>query len=168
MSISPVWRGGCESKLLRFGVTAITTIIFALTFVFNDSAQPDKQIHGWGWLAFIAVLLIALSAVYTFSKVNVEISDEGFFITYGSFNFPKQKIDWNKVASVQAIMVEPTQWGGWGFRWVPWKRATAAVMRRGPGLRFDFANNRIFVITVDDADKALAAIRSVMDRMPPN
>ncbi|MEN9693238.1 MAG: hypothetical protein RLZZ330_882 [Actinomycetota bacterium] len=153
---------------MRFAALPIASIIFSLTYVLNDTARPEKQLQGLGWLYLSSVLVFAYSAVYTFSKVNVEIRDEGFFITYGSFRFPKQKIDWNKVASVQAIYVEPTQWGGWGFRWVPWKRATAAVMRRGPGLRFDFANNKVFVITVDDANGALEAIRSVMDRMPPN
>jgi hypothetical protein len=167
MSTEPIWRGSIENKLLRYGITPLLAIIFAFAYVLNDSASAEKQIIGWGWFYFGSVMLFAYAAVITFSKLNVEVRDSGFFIRYGYWIYPVQKIDWNNVASVRLLQVEPTEWGGWGFRWVPWKRATAAVMRRGPGLRFDFANGKVFVITIDDADKALAAIRSVLDRMPP-
>lgn len=163
----PIWRGSVDSKLLRFGVTALMAILFAVTVVLNDTARPEKQIVGWGWLYYAVVMFVAFAAVTTFSKLSVEVREDGFFIQYGFLKIPTQKIDWSRVASVRVIQVEPTQWGGWGFRWVPWKKATAAVMRRGPGLRFDFSNGKVFVITVDDADTALAAIRSVLDRMPP-
>lgn len=167
MSNEVLWRGSVENKLLRFGITPVLAIIFATTYVLNDTASPEKKIVGWGWLSFGLVLVTAFAAVATFSKLNVEVRADGLFIRYGYWIYPVQKIDWNTVASVRVIQVEPTQWGGWGYRWVPWKKATAAVMRRGPGLRFDFANGKVFVITIDDADVALAAIRSVLDRMPP-
>lgn len=161
------WRGSVENKLLRLGITPVLAIIFATTYVLNDSASPEKRIFGWGWFAFSSFLVITFAIVATFSKLNVEVRTDGFFIRFGYWIYPVQKIAWNNVASVRTINVEPTQWGGWGYRWVPWKKATAAVMRRGPGLRFDFANGKVFVITIDDAETALAAIRSVLDRMPP-
>ncbi len=161
------WSGSIENKLLRYGVTPFLAILFAVTYVLNDTARPEKQLVGWGWFYLGLVLFFAYGAVVTFSKLNVEVREDGFFIRFGYWKYPVQKIDWNRVASVRAIQVEPTQWGGWGYRWVPWKKATAAVMRRGPGLRFDFANGKVFVITIDDAETALAAIRSVLDRMPP-
>ena len=52
--------------------------------------------------------------------------------------------------------------GGWGYRWVPWRRGSAAVMRAGSGFRFDFANGKVFVVTVDDADAGLEIIRGVL------
>ncbi len=167
MSTEPIWRGSIENKLLRYGITPFLALIFAITYVANDTAAPENQLVGWGWLYFGLVLVIAFLAVMTFTKLTVEVREDGFFIRYGYWIYPTQKIDWQIVASVRTLHVEPTLWGGWGYRWVPWKKATAAVMRRGPGLRFDFANGKIFVITIDDAETALAAIRSVLDRMPP-
>lgn len=167
MSTEPIWRGSIENKLLRYGITPFLALIFAITYVANDTATPEKQLVGWGWLYFGLVLVIAFFAVLTFTRLTVEVREDGFFIRYGYWIYPTQKIDWQNVASVRTLHVEPTLWGGWGYRWVPWKKATAAVMRRGPGLRFDFANGKIFVITIDDAETALAAIRSVLDRMPP-
>ena len=167
MSTEPIWRGSIENKLLRYGITPFLALLFAITYVANDTASAEKQIVGWGWLYFGLVLVFAYLAVLTFTKLNVEVREDGFFIRYGYWIYPTQKIDWQTVASVRTLHVEPTLWGGWGYRWVPWKKATAAVMRRGPGLRFDFANGKIFVITIDDAETALAAIRSVLDRMPP-
>ncbi|MEY3697335.1 MAG: hypothetical protein RJA41_985 [Actinomycetota bacterium] len=167
MSAHPIWQGSLENKLIRFLITPFLSILFAITYVLNDTAKPEKQIVGWGWLYFSLVLVIAFVAVMTFTKLNVEVREDGFYIRYGYWIYPVQKIDWQNVASVRTLHVEPVQWGGWGYRWVPWKKATAAVMRRGPGLRFDFANGKVFVITIDDAQTALAAIRSVLDRMPP-
>ncbi len=167
MSAKPIWRGSLENKLIRFLITPSLAIVFAFTYVMNDTAAPEKQIVGWGWFYFGSVLVIAFLAVVTFTKLTVEVREDGFYIRYGYWIYPVQKIDWQTVASVRTLYVEPVQWGGWGYRWVPWKKATAAVMRRGPGLRFDFANGKVFVITIDDADTALAAIRSVLDRMPP-
>jgi hypothetical protein len=167
MAAEIFWRGSIENKLLRYGVTPFLAIIFAITYVANDSASAEKQLVGLGWLYFGSVMIFAYAAVVTFSKLKVEVREDGFFIRYGYWIYPVQKIEWDRVASVRVIQVEPTEWGGWGYRWVPWKKATAAVMRRGAGLRFDFANGKVFVITIDDAETALAAIRSVLDRMPP-
>jgi hypothetical protein len=54
--------------------------------------------------------------------------------------------------------VDPMTWGGWGYRWVPTRHATAAVVRRVPGLRLDRTDGRVFVVTVDDADRAAGLV----------
>ncbi|MCX6403066.1 MAG: hypothetical protein NT032_03945 [Actinobacteria bacterium] len=111
MSTEPIWRGSIENKLLRYGITPLIAIIFAFAYVLNDSASVEKQIVVWGWFYFGSVMLFAYVAVITFSKLNVEVRDSGFFIRYGYWIYPVQKIDWNNVASVRLLQVEPTEWG---------------------------------------------------------
>ena len=43
------------------------------------------------------------------------------------------------------------EWGGWGYRWIPWAKASAAVIRRGPGIALVLRDGRRFAVTVDDA-----------------
>ena len=108
----------------------------------------------------LPVGLILIAAVL-FTRLTVEVDDDEVRIVYG-YGWPIQHIRWDRVAAVQTIQVRPTEWGGWGYRWVPWKKGTAAVMRAGSGFRFDFPNGKVFVVTVDDADAGLEVIRGVL------
>ena len=156
-----LWRGRAESALLRGVVAVLMSVITAVVVFTNPSARPEKQIQGMGWLYFVGIMLLSFVAVMVFTRLNVEVLDDEVRITYG-WGWPVQHIRWDKVSSVQVINVRPTEWGGWGYRWVPWKRGTAAVMRAGSGFRFDFANGKVFVVTVDDAEAGLEVIRGVL------
>ena len=63
-------------------------------------------------------------------------------------------------------MVEPTEWGGWGYRWIPWARASAAVVRRGPGIALVLRDGRRFAVTVDDAVAGARATSAALARRP--
>jgi len=162
-----LWRSSISNVLMRYGVVAIVAALSALVLVANPTARPDKQLHGANWVFFFLILSATIAAVITFSGITAEVRRDAFVLRYGPWGWPVQRIDWQTVAKVQVITVRPTEWGGWGYRWVPWRNATAAVMRKGPGLRFDFGSGRVFVVTLDDAENALAAIRRVLDELPP-
>lgn len=156
-----LWRGRAESVLLRSIVFIGISVIFAVTVISNPYARPEKQLHGWAWLLPILVMGGALIAALLFTRLSVEVTDDDVRIVYG-WGWPVQRIHWSRVASVQVVNVRPAEWGGWGYRWVPWRKGTAAVMRAGSGFRFDFANGKVFVVTVDDADAGLEIIRGVL------
>jgi hypothetical protein len=162
-----VWQGTLKSPLLRWGVTASMGVVLMIILIANNFAEADERIVGWDWLAVTLPLLIAVIASSGLSKLRVEVRRDAFEIFYGDISWPRQKISWDVVANVRVIDVRPTQWGGWGYRWVPWRKAWAAVLRAGEGLKFEFGNGKVFVITIDDADAALAAIRRVLDELPP-
>jgi hypothetical protein len=44
------------------------------------------------------------------------------------------------------------------------RHATAAVVRKGPGLRLDRADGRVFVVTVDDAERAAGLVNDYLAR----
>jgi hypothetical protein len=167
MSQEILWQGTLKSPLLRWGVNAIMGVILMLILIANSFAEADERIVGWDWFGVCAPLVIAGLASSGLSKLRVEIRRDACEIFFGDLGWPRQKILWKNVANVQVIDVRPTEWGGWGYRWVPWKRAWAAVLRAGEGLRFEFGSGRVFVVTIDDADTALAAIRRVLDELPP-
>ena len=167
MSQEVMWQGSIKAPFLRWGVNAAMGVTLMIILIANNYADPAERIVGWDWFAVCVPLILAGLASLGLSKLRVEIRRDAFEIFYGDLGWPRQKIEWANVANVRVINVRPTEWGGWGYRWVPWRRAWAAVLRSGEGLRFEFGNGKVFVVTIDDADTALAAIRRVLDELPP-
>jgi hypothetical protein len=58
------------------------------------------------------------------------------------------------------------QWGGWGYRWMPGAKASAAVLRKGPGIVLTFADGRRFAVSVDDATAGAAATTAAVAALP--
>jgi len=156
-----LWRGSAESVVLRSMVFLLIALITAIVVFANRFAAPEERIYGLDWLLPSITMGLALIAAVIFTRLTVEVDDDEVRIIYG-YGWPTQRIAWDRVASVQTVTVRPTEWGGWGYRWVPWKKGTAAVMRAGSGFRFDFANGKVFIVTVDDADAGLEVIRGVL------
>jgi hypothetical protein len=105
-----------------------------------------------------AVVAIALTS---FSTIAVTIDSYGLHIAFGPWGVPKKRIPLTDIDSAQAIDVRPMRWGGWGYRWVPWKRASAVVLRGGPGVKVNRVDGRTFVVTVDDAPRAAAVLNDL-------
>ena len=167
MSTEVLWRNRITNPVLQWGVTAGIGVLTMVSIYANQWAAPEKQMRGNDVVWFTLSMVLVVALVTQFSSLTTEVRRDGFSIQFGVLGFLQRTIDWNKVAKVEVINVRPTEWGGWGYRWVPWRKGTAAVLRKGPGLKFEFGNGRVFVVTVDDADNALAAIRRVMDELPP-
>ena len=161
MSKPVLWRGTAESAILRAMVFLLIAVITAIVVFANRFAPPEERLYGLDWLIPSIAMGFALVAAILFTRLTVEVDDDEVRIIYG-YGWPTQRIRWDRVASVQSIHVRPTEWGGWGYRWVPWKKGTAAVMRAGSGFRFDFPNGKVFVVTVDDADAGLEVIRGIL------
>jgi Protein of unknown function (DUF1648) len=146
-----VWFGGAHSRgLLLVGpALAAGTLLLAL-------------LTAMWWLVLLAV--VVLLAVIGTASVSVRIDAEAVRVGFGPLRWPAKVVRLSDVTAAEAIDVKPVAWGGWGYRWVPSKHATAAVVRRGPGLRLDRTDGRVFVVTVDDADRAAGLVNDLLDR----
>jgi hypothetical protein len=139
-----------------FGVLAMVIVIS------NRYAAPEEQFTTTGAIIFSSIMFLSfVSAVFAF-RIRFTVTEVGAEISWGPFGIPRRKISWDKVVSVEEILVNPTEWGGWGYRINPFKKSTAAILRKGPGLKFTFNNNRVFIITLDDAGAALSAVEKAM------
>lgn len=156
-----LWRGTAESVVLRSLVLLMIAVVTAIIVFANRFAAPDERLYGLDWAIPGVALAFAAIAAILFTRLTVEVDDDELRIVYG-YGWPTQHISWDRVAAVQTLQVRPAEWGGWGYRWVPWKKGTAAVMRAGSGFRFDFASGKVFVVTVDDTDAGLEVIRGVL------
>lgn len=141
------WVGTARSRVMAVG-GAFGVLVGAFFFTV---ALP---------LVALPFVVVAL-ALSSFSTIAVTINASGLLIAYGPWGFPKQHIPLSDIDAAQSIDVRPMRWGGWGYRWVPWKRASAVVLRAGPGVKLDRANGRTFVVTVDDAQRAAAVLNEL-------
>jgi hypothetical protein len=157
----------------------------------SPSAAPDALWEGrarapWAVPAFLAFvvagialgvvthwafgLVVALSGLFTLALVEVraQVTPTALRIRYsGPLGFPTQTLPLDRVATVEAIDVDPKRYGGWGYRGsLKLYRRAALNLRRGPGLRVELADGRTFVLTIDDAAGAVAALHPHIDARP--
>lgn len=144
------WVGRCASRgfaLLGLGLTLVLVAVGVGTVIaLRGSGAPTWA----GW--FVAVVgAVAGLLAWSVSSLEVRLTPETFTVAFGRFGWPRRVIRLADVAEASAIVVEPMEWGGWGYRWIPWAHASAAVIRRGPGILLQLRDGRQFVVTVTDA-----------------
>jgi hypothetical protein len=141
----PLWTGGCASKPLLV-LTAVLTVAGLVTlFVLPVGAG--------------VTFLVSATAVAATSSVRVTVGADGVRTTAAP-GWPTVTIPLDRIESADTIDVRPLRWGGWGYRGsVRLFRRAAWVVRAGPGLRLQLRGGRVFVVTLDDAESAAAAVR---------
>jgi hypothetical protein len=156
------YRGGASSKPMMMLMVAIFGVIAMVTLIAEHFAEPSEKFTATGATIYGAILLVVLVISLFAFQIKFEVSEYGIQISWGPFNIPKRRIAWVNVVSVEIIQVRPIEWGGWGYRTNRTKTSTAAILRKGPGLKFELSNNRVFVITIDEPEIALDAIEKAM------
>jgi hypothetical protein len=96
-------------------------------------------------------------------SVRVSVGTNGVRVRPGILPLALVRLPLDRIQSAQAIDVRPMQWGGWGYRGsLRFATRAAWVVRGGPGLRVDLRDGSTFVVTVDDADHAAAALNALL------
>jgi hypothetical protein len=148
--VTTLWTGRCASRglaLLAIGFAIVLVAVGLGTVIaLRGSGAPP-----WvGWVVVAAGLVVGVSGLVV-SSLEVRVTEDTLTDAYGPLGWPRRVVGLVDVADASAIMVEPMEWGGWGYRWIPWANASAAVVRKGPGIALEFKDGRRFAVTVDDA-----------------
>jgi hypothetical protein len=148
-----LWRGGVRSS---FAAPTAASFGGLAAVLFGIAAAVGAV---WAVITGIGVLVAAvfvLSVVAIQVVVDAEALRVGY---YGRLGRPATVVPLRAVETVEAIHVDPAQYGGWGYRGSVRLFGRAAVnLRRGPGLRLRLVGGRLFVVTVDDAQGAARAL----------
>lgn len=117
----------------------------------------------WGWL----LIVVGLGIGATFARIRVQADHTGLTVRYTALAWPSTHIRLRSIQRATPIDVIPSQWGGWGYRGTVLVAGLAAVVvRKGPGLRLDLTDGRVFVVTVDDPEGAAAVLNAEVARRP--
>lgn len=113
-----------------------------------------------GWLKWLAPLYFVLALV--FCRVSVVVDEVGLKVRLGGV-VTVRKIRLDEVSGARPLDLEPTEWGGWGYRMIP--GGSAVVLRRGDGIEVSLRNGRRFAVTVDDAATGAALLNGLTARL---
>jgi hypothetical protein len=151
-SVGPVMESGADERVSWIGRASVR---WPLSLV-GVGAVMAVVLPVWGtWLGGL-LTLVALALM----QVEARVDDEGLRVRLGVI--PVRRIPLEKISSARGIDLEPTEWGGWGWRAVG--NGSAIVLRRGAALEVSFRNGRRFAVTVDDAGTGAALINGLLAR----
>ncbi len=126
-------------------------------------ASRGSDVPPWlGWL-LVAVAVVVGFFGFLLSSLEMRVESERVVVAFGPFGWPRRTVALADVREVAAGQIEPMEWGGWGYRWNPAARATAAVIRRGPGIVLGLEDGRRFAVTVDDTYAGAVAIGEALE-----
>ena len=159
-----IWSGTCRSRGFAVLAVGITFVLVAVGIGTVIALQGSGAPLGLGW--FLAVVGVVVGVLgWWMSSLEVRLDARAFTVAFGPFGWPRRRIALTDVRDASAIVVEPREWGGWGYRWIPWARASAAVIRRGPGIVLVLADGRRFAVTVNDAVAGAQATSAALDAL---
>lgn len=96
-----------------------------------------------------------------FGWVTVRVGPAGVTVLLGGF-LPVRRIRLERIEQAGAEHIDPTQWGGWGYRISP--RGVAVVVRGGDGLVLALTNGGAFAVTVDNAREGAGLVNGLLAR----
>ena len=115
------------------------------------------------------VLLVLAISITTFSRIRVTANQSGLQVRYGFLGWPRTSVPLDRIATAQAIDVDPSEWGGWGYRGnLTLMKRAAVVLRGGPGIRLDLHDGKVFVVTIDDPDIPAQLLNAEASRLEPS
>ncbi len=124
-------------------LTVFMAALAALTlFMALRTAEQSPPLWVTGLLA-VSVLGVSVLAAY-----RVTADWRGLRVTSWMFGIPLKRILLGEIKSASAAVLEPGEWGGWGYRVMPGR--TAIIRRRGPGLVIDKTDGVQFAVSIDN------------------
>ncbi len=147
-----VWSSSTRSTILL--VVGVASAAVGLTI-------------GWvvdAWFEAIAVGFTGLITL-NLATVRVRADRNGLHLRYGWLPLPRTTIRVERVRVASVIEVNPSEWGGWGYRGsLTLMKRAAVVLRAGPGIRLDLLDGKVFVVTVDNPHDGVALLNAEAQR----
>lgn len=123
-------------------VAALMLPAIVLPLLFEEHLPAGYSIS-MTLLAIVSILLAAVLCAY-----RVQADWRGLRVKSWLFGIPLKRIPLANIESASAATLEPMEWGGWGYRWMPGR--SAIIRKRGPGLVVDRVGGRQFAVSVNN------------------
>lgn len=114
----------------------------------------------------IIVMAAAILLVAAFIRLRVTADWRGLRVVSTVLRIPLKRIRLDQIAAIETVEVlEPTEWGGWGYRVMPGR--SALILRKGPGLVATTTRGKQFAITLPDPQTPAALLATLRDSAHP-
>jgi hypothetical protein len=153
-------RGGGVAATI--GAIAFVFVLISTIFLESGSSSSFPL---WGLALELVVLggLVAVMLLFTHVVVRVVQSESGrgLEILYGPGGFVRQAFEPAEIEGAYARNFSFAEMGGWGYRGsLRLMRRAALVTRRGNALELELSRRRRFIVTVDEPDEFVSALRA--------
>jgi len=137
----------------------------------------DVRSRGFAWLAVgcgLIGLVVAVTADLLIGASLLAVTVTGAMLQRATVRADANglRVDLGPVVRVRVPLADirqaqsqelrPMEWGGWGYRVLPNRRAV--ILRGGPGLVLDLADGSRFAVTLDQPDEAAAVLNGLLHR----
>ena len=114
------------------------------------------------WQVALLTLLMTVPGL-AMGRIRVQVDRNGVTVRSALVPIRYSRIKLSEIESAATIDVEPMKWGGWGYRGSLRFGGTAAfVSRKGPGMRLDLTQDRLFAVTLNDPDTPTRLINTLV------
>lgn len=111
-----------------------------------------------------AIVLVAVVPLAASTRFRVTLGSGGLQVAGPLAGWPRLAVPLDTVTGASATTIRPLEFGGWGLRMQPTTGTTAVVTRAGPALRLDRTDGTAVVVSLDEADQAVAVANALLDR----
>src|SRR5690606_10899317 len=116
------------------------------------------------WLMPLALGLILGFVVVGFTRWTVLV-DRPRLTARVALRYPRLRIPLDEIERAEVVTVRPLgEFGGWGLR-TGIDGRTGVVLRSGSAVQVHRTGDRVTVVTVDDAETAVAALNTLASRV---
>ncbi|MEU4564931.1 DUF1648 domain-containing protein [Actinoplanes sp. NPDC023936] len=127
-----------------FSTTLRSPLLFGSTLLAAAALAAGAALGTSGlWLAVPVLLALA----FALGRVRITADRRGLRVVTG-VGVTIKHVALTDIVSAEAAEINPTEWGGWGYRVLPGR--SALVLRGGPGLVVNLRDGRRFAVTLDD------------------
>jgi hypothetical protein len=156
-----------EEQLRGGGVAAtigaIAFVFVLISTIFLESGG-SSSFPLWGLAIELVALAGLVAAILLFTRVVVRVvqseSGRGLEILYGPGGFVRQVFEPAEIEGAYARNLSFAEMGGWGYRGsLRLMRRAALVTRRGNALELELSRRRRFIVTVDEPDDFVSALK---------
>lgn len=141
----------------------ITILMAALTGGIAFSVL--RQEGGTAVVVVLVVMTLSTLLVAMFCRFRITVDWRGLRVTSMLLGLPLKRIRADQIEKVEAAIIDPMQWGGWGYRIMP--GASALVLRKGPGLIITQTDTRQFAVTLDSPEEPASVLMHVVSASSP-
>lgn len=149
-----------SARMARGGaiVLGIALLIIVGSLILTILVAPLGMVLPMAALTVLMFVAVAVAVAF-----HVRVDESGLSVT-SVFGFPRVHIPLSDIDEVSAVWVSPMgEFGGWGLRWAP-GGGFGVVLREGEGIRVRRRSDKVFTVTVDDAETGAAVLAALAAR----
>jgi len=105
------------------------------------------------------VLLVLVVPMLAFARLRISVDWRGLKVVTWILGIPLKTIPLTAIESVQTDALEPMQWGGWGYRFMPGR--SAIILRAGPGVVITLTNGKQFALSLNAPETPAALLTTL-------